>query len=158
MVADDDVDELLGVGSLDVPLPAGPVRAVDPRLGLLGVATHRVVDAGRLQPRLAEPSLGGALKAEGVGFEPTEARRTSTAFEAVPFVRSGILPGREASGRRAAGGEERPQQVAALVGAHAGGHRRPVVQAAVGADLVEAGDGAGLGVGGAVDEARRRGR
>ena len=35
-----------------------------------------------------------ALKAEGVGFEPTEARRTSTAFEAVPFVRSGILPGR----------------------------------------------------------------
>ena len=30
--------------------------------------------------------------AEGVGFEPTEARRTSTAFEAVPFVRSGILP------------------------------------------------------------------
>ena len=30
--------------------------------------------------------------AEGVGFEPTEARRTSTVFETVPFVRSGSLP------------------------------------------------------------------
>lgn len=36
--------------------------------------------------------------AEGVGFEPTETQRTSTAFEAVPFVRSGILPSSEASG------------------------------------------------------------
>ena len=38
------------------------------------------------------------LVAEGVGFEPTETQRTSTAFEAVPFVRSGILPSSEASG------------------------------------------------------------
>ena len=38
--------------------------------------------------------------AEGVGFEPTEARRTSTVFETVPFVRSGSLPPLEASGER----------------------------------------------------------
>jgi predicted regulator of Ras-like GTPase activity (Roadblock/LC7/MglB family) len=31
--------------------------------------------------------------AEGVGFEPTEAQKTSTVFETVPFVRSGSLPG-----------------------------------------------------------------
>jgi hypothetical protein len=31
--------------------------------------------------------------AEGVGFEPTETHKTSTVFETVPFVRSGILPG-----------------------------------------------------------------
>ena len=30
--------------------------------------------------------------AEGVGFEPTEAQKTSTVFETVPFVRSGSLP------------------------------------------------------------------
>ena len=40
--------------------------------------------------------------AEGVGFEPTEARRTSTVFETVPFVRSGSLPSIEASGERTA--------------------------------------------------------
>jgi hypothetical protein len=27
-----------------------------------------------------------------VGFEPTEAQKTSTVFETVPFVRSGSLP------------------------------------------------------------------
>ena len=32
------------------------------------------------------------LVAEGVGFEPTEAQKTSTVFETVPFVRSGSLP------------------------------------------------------------------
>ncbi len=31
--------------------------------------------------------------AEGVGFEPTETHKTSTVFETVPFVHSGILPG-----------------------------------------------------------------
>jgi hypothetical protein len=31
--------------------------------------------------------------AEGVGFEPTETR-ASTVFKTVPFVRSGIPPGR----------------------------------------------------------------
>ncbi len=33
------------------------------------------------------------LLAEGVGFEPTETHKTSTVFETVPFVHSGILPG-----------------------------------------------------------------
>jgi hypothetical protein len=32
------------------------------------------------------------VSAEGVGFEPTEAQKTSTVFETVPFVRSGSLP------------------------------------------------------------------
>jgi len=36
--------------------------------------------------------------AEGVGFEPTEAQKTSTVFETVPFVHSGTLPGRETIG------------------------------------------------------------
>ena len=36
--------------------------------------------------------------AEGVGFEPTEAQKTSTVFETVPFVHSGTLPGRQVSG------------------------------------------------------------
>ena len=31
--------------------------------------------------------------AEREGFEPTETHKTSTVFETVPFVRSGILPG-----------------------------------------------------------------
>ena len=39
--------------------------------------------------------------AEGVGFEPTETHKTSTVFETVPFVHSGILPG----GRLAGSGE-----------------------------------------------------
>lgn len=39
--------------------------------------------------------------AEGVGFEPTEAQKTSTVFETVPFVRSGSLPpGRLSLARR----------------------------------------------------------
>lgn len=38
--------------------------------------------------------------AEGVGFEPTETHKTSTVFETVPFVHSGILPGSKVSGLR----------------------------------------------------------
>src|SRR5207344_276573 len=36
--------------------------------------------------------------AEGVGFEPTETHKTSTVFETVPFVHSGILPGGRLAG------------------------------------------------------------
>ena len=76
--------------------------------------------------------------AEGVGFEPTEARRTSTAFEAVPFVRSGILPGRHASGpARSAGGRRRTR--AAGPPHSSAPHARPVTGGAV----VEAGVGGG---------------
>ena len=87
--------------------------------------------------------------AEGVGFEPTEARRTSTAFEAVPFVHSGILPGREASaGRRrtsAAARRTRAPSTPAVTGGS-------VVQATVGRHVVQAADGARLGVGRAEHE------
>jgi hypothetical protein len=38
-----------------------------------------------------------------VGFEPTETHKTSTVFETVPFVHSGILPGGRLAGGTAAG-------------------------------------------------------
>ncbi len=65
--------------------------------------------------------------AEGVGFEPTEAQKTSTVFETVPFVRSGSLPSIEASGTRAARlraggavlGSDQRQQVVVHDAAHA---------------------------------------
>lgn len=41
------------------------------------------------------------LVAEGVGFEPTEAQKTSTVFETVPFVRSGSLPDSRVARNRA---------------------------------------------------------
>ena len=41
--ADHDVLELFGVAVLDVPLPAGAVGAVDPGLGLLGVAALSIL-------------------------------------------------------------------------------------------------------------------
>ena len=88
-----------------------------------------------------------------MGFEPTETQRTSTAFEAVPFVRSGILPSSEASGSRlerlgrisclissamapdrpqmsatAAGGEELDEQRTTFVGSDAGRRRDAVVE------------------------------
>ncbi len=53
----DDVDELLGVGVLDVSLPSGPVGAGQPGLGLLGIAADRVADSSRLQTGLAQASL-----------------------------------------------------------------------------------------------------
>ena len=40
-----------------------------------------------------------AVLAEGVGFEPTETHKTSTVFETVPFVHSGILPSGRLAGR-----------------------------------------------------------
>ena len=36
--------------------------------------------------------MQGPFQAEGVGFEPTVATRTTTVFETVPFVHSGTLP------------------------------------------------------------------
>jgi hypothetical protein len=39
-----------------------------------------------------DPWTPANVSAEGVGFEPTEAQKTSTVFETVPFVRSGSLP------------------------------------------------------------------
>ena len=56
--------------------------------------THRV----SLRQTHPDARTDCRVLAEGVGFEPTETQRTSTAFEAVPFVRSGILPSSEASG------------------------------------------------------------
>ena len=45
----------------------------------------------------------GQTLAEGVGFEPTETHKTSTVFETVPFVHSGILPGGRLAGSREGG-------------------------------------------------------
>ena len=80
----------------------------------------------RLAASRRAPAFGAGQAAEGVGFEPTEARRTSTAFEAVPFVHSGILPGGHASGlswlpgerrrTRRAGGRPRRRSTPAVTG------------------------------------------
>jgi hypothetical protein len=80
--------------------------ATHPRMGATagvtpsGVSAHRGQVLPGHRPQVGTSAQAGARprtpRAEGVGFEPTEARRTSTAFEAVPFVRSGILPGRHA--------------------------------------------------------------
>ena len=45
--------------------------------------------------------MSSELLAEGVGFEPTETHKTSTVFETVPFVHSGILPGGRLAGYEA---------------------------------------------------------
>ena len=49
-------------------------------------------------PEYARPAVDGQTLAEGVGFEPTETHKTSTVFETVPFVHSGILPGGRLAG------------------------------------------------------------
>src|SRR5262245_38110298 len=56
-------------------------------------------------------------------------------------------------GQGTAGAEEGAEEVAALGGEDAGGDGETVVEARVGGDVGEAADGAGLGVGGAEDEA-----
>jgi len=66
--ADHDVLELLGVAVLHVPLPAGAVGAVDPGLGLLGVAAHRVIDPGRLQAGAGESGVGSHHFVRGLGL------------------------------------------------------------------------------------------
>src|SRR5690606_873292 len=49
----------VAVGGLHVPLPVRAAGAGEPGLRLLRVAAERVVDAGRLEPGLPQPSLGG---------------------------------------------------------------------------------------------------
>ena len=63
------------------------------------------------------------------------------------------IRGRSLFAERALGGEEGGEKLGAMVGHYAGGDLDSVIEADVGAELVEGLDGAGFGVGGAVDQA-----
>src|SRR5439155_13429696 len=87
--------------------------------------------------------------AEGVGFEPTVPEGT-TVFETVRFGRSRIPPGASLSAPLV--GEEGLEEDGAALGQHAGGHGKLVVEAGVGAQVVERTARSRPGIGGAEDQ------
>ena len=98
--------------------------------------------------------------AEGVGFEPTETRKTSTVFETVPFVHSGTLPFIDASGLSryllprfsSANGEEIAQQLAGFVATTSTVNVGPMVETFIAAHGVETGNGTRFRVRCAIDD------
>src|SRR5215217_5414642 len=70
MGADHDVLELLRVAVLHVPLPAGAVGTVHPRLRLLRVAAHCVVDAGRRDALSGQAGLGSDHLGRALRLDP----------------------------------------------------------------------------------------
>ena len=103
--------------------------------------------------------------AEGVGFEPTETRKTSTVFETVPFVHSGTLPFIDASGLSryllprfsSANGEEIAQQLAGFVATTSTVNIGPMVETFIAAHGVETGNGTRFRVRCAVDDSTNSG-
>src|SRR5437660_8143668 len=113
----------------------------------------RCPEAQRLfEPRVIVAALAngesGRVAAEGVGFEPTVPGGT-TVFETVRFGRSRIPP--EGSLPVTPFGEEGCQEGTRPLGQHAARDRDLVVEAGVGAQVVEGAAGAGAGVGCAED-------
>ncbi len=100
---------------------------------------------GPRRPRL----VGG-----GSGIRTHGGPKTTTAFEAAPFVRSGIPPSDDATGeaRAACPGRTRARTSAHASARTPGGDRELVVEAGVDAEVVERATGAGLGIGGAEDD------
>src|SRR5688572_16345004 len=86
--------------------------------------------------------------AEGVGFEPTEARRPQRLSR--PSHSSALASFRRA--RLAAGGEELDEEGGAAVGFDAADDGQAVIEAGVGDEVHQRTGGSGLRVGGAVNE------